>query len=306
VLHARPRRPVAPSDVAELRELTSLAEQASGHPVVGDAVWRDLAHPSAETALVIARDDAGTLAGALHIGPGGSSASPRLRLSPVVRPDRALDDVLHALVQPVLAGLEHREHDPLELWVFGTDGRWDRAAAALGFRPERELRQLRVPLPLAEQPRLPSGVRLRTFRPGVDETTWIAVNNRAFVADPDQGGWRVDTLREREREPWFDPTGFLLAEDGEELAGFCWTKLHPPTSVDPTSLGEIYVIGVDPDHQGRGLGRSLTVAGLEDLHDRQRAPVGMLFVDATNHPAMALYEAIGFRPSRVDRAYAWD
>jgi mycothiol synthase len=67
-------------------------------------------------------------------------------------------------------------------------------------------------------------------------------------------------------------------------------------------VGEIYVIGVDPAHQGIGLGRALVAAGLESLHDRG-ATVGMLFVDAANTAAVALYEGLGFTTGRVDRAY---
>ena len=174
-----------------------------------------------------------------------------------------------------------------------------------GFAPERELRQLRVPLPLASEPapKWPSGVSVRTFVPGRDDEAWLSVNNRAFAADPDQSGWDEAVLRERMTESWFDPTGFLLATDDRGLAGFCWTKVHPPDPPhDPAPLGEIYVIGVDPDRQGSGLGRALVVAGLASLADRG-IRTGMLFVDAANRPAVGLYEALGFTTARVDRAY---
>ena len=187
--------------------------------------------------------------------------------------------------------------------MLGADDAWDSVTAELGLTRDRELWQLRVPLPAAA-PRWPPGVRIRAFEPGRDEADWLVVNNRAFAHDPDQSGWVDDTLRRREREPWFDPLGFLLAVDNRGLAGFCWTKLHPAAPpVEPVPLGEIYVIGVDPDHQGGGLGRALTLGGLADLHDRQHAPVGMLFVDAANTAAVALYQSLGFERARVDRAY---
>ena len=102
---------------------------------------------------------------------------------------------------------------------------------------------------------------------------------------------------------WFDPEGFVLAFDADGLAGFCWTKVHPPQPPrEPDALGEIYVIGADPSRHGRGLGRALTTAGLESLAGRG-ITVGMLYVDADNDAAVGLYRALGFVTHRTDRAY---
>jgi mycothiol synthase len=189
------------------------------------------------------------------------------------------------------------------LWVFGADDRADRFALPFGFTPERELRQMEVALPVEARPSWPDGVEVRPFRVGIDERTWLTVNNRAFADDPDQRGWSIETLEGREAEPWFDPAGFLLAWRGEALAGFCWTRLHPPAPPHhPQARGEIYVIGVDPAHQGIGLGRALVLGGLDVVYARG-AGVGMLFVDAINVAAVALYESLGFATLRVDRAY---
>ncbi|RAO44177.1 Mycothiol synthase [Micromonospora noduli] len=155
--------------------------------------------------------------------------------------------------------------------------------------------QLRRPLaaPLGE-PRLPDGVTLRAFRPGVDDAAWLALNARAFAEHPEQGRWTSDDLRVRLAEPWFDPAGFLLAEESAtgRLLGFHWTKVHErPGSA---RIGEVYVLGVEPTAHGGGLGRALTTAGLAHLRDKRGLDRVMLFVDDSNTGAVALYERLGF------------
>jgi mycothiol synthase len=171
-------------------------------------------------------------------------------------------------------------------------------AAGIGLRRGRELRQLRRPLPIATR----STLDVRPFVPGRDEEAWLEVNNRAFHWHPEQGGWDLETLRNREAQPWFDPSGFLLHERDGKLAGFCWTKVHPDHR---PPLGEIYVVAVDPGFRGLGLGRDLVVAGLDHLA-AQGLTMAMLYVDADNAGALRLYEELGFVTDHVDRAYVGD
>ena len=70
-------------------------------------------------------------------------------------------------------------------------------------------------------------------------------------------------LAERMAEPWFDPAGLLVAE--RRTAG-CSASTGPSST--PPELGEVYVVGVDPAAQGRGLGRILTLAGLTTSRPR--------------------------------------
>jgi len=224
-------------------------------------------------------------------GRGGPGASPGDRGDATRVARRLLSAVLDALVVD--------DDTEVTLWAYQATETDDRLAAGLGLRPARELRQMRRPLPVEEtidpSPSLPT----RPFVVGRDEAAWLRVNHRAFRALPDQGGWTLTDLQARERAPWFDPAGFLLHEREGRLAGFCWTKVHDHT--DPP-MGEIFVVGVDPDWQGRGLGRALVLAGLDHLARQRHMPVGMLYVDAAN-PAIRLYEALGFTLHHVDRAY---
>ena len=208
----------------------------------------------------------------------------------VVHEGRAAGGTAEVLTA-ALAGLD--DGASAQLWIRDVAEGDDAAARSCGFEPHRDLWQLRCRLP-AE----PSGLPTRAFR--IDDTDeFVAVNNRAFHWHPEQGGLTADDVRDRMAEPWFDADGFRLHHREGRLAGFCWTKVH---SDHAPALGEIYVIAVDPDFGGRGLGRPMTLAGLEWLTDRGLT-VGMLYVESDNHPANAVYRRIGFTRHQTDRAY---
>ena len=60
-----------------------------------------------------------------------------------------------------------------------------------------------------------------------------------------------------------------------------------------------------PTFPGRGLGRQLTLAGLDYLHE-QGITEAMLYVDASNARAVKLYMDLGFTINHIDRAYTGD
>jgi len=189
----------------------------------------------------------------------------------------------------------------LTAWSHGDHPAAAALARRLDFERTRELWVMRrpsaVPLPPVEPP---EGVRIRDFGAG-DAEALLEVNAAAFAHHPEQGGLDAAGLAERMAEPWFDPAGLLLAvadnesggKSGGDLLGFHWTKQHDAT------LGEVYVVGVSPAAQGRGLGRVLTVAGLHHLAARGVAEV-LLYVESDNTPARRLYEDLGFRHAAAD------
>lgn len=279
---------------------------------VGDSAARTTGPPG-PAAMIVAREDGrpvgyAHLSASLHPTHDAVTTPTPYALEVVVDGDQGGtagagghtvgDDLVGAALEQVgrLGG------GTLRLWWSQATEDDDAVAIAHGFRLERELIQMRCPLPLRGESNSaghPTAILpTRPFRPGVDEEAWLVTNNRAFATHPEQGNWDLATLLEREQEPWFDPDGFLLYEFEGRLAGSCWTKVHDTTP----PMGEIYVIGVDPDFQGRGWGRGLTAAGLEWLAARGLR-IGMLYVDGDNLAAVSMYRNMGFEPDHVDRAY---
>jgi mycothiol synthase len=302
MIETRLLQPVTPADLVTVTRLHDDVEAIDGHPSLGEAVWRDLDEPLEPVSAGVLATDDGRPVGFAYVYRSDSFSPPHWAAGMVVHPDvRGSTGVEVALLERAVEHVATAGGGLVVLWVFEPDQRDDEAAARAGFRHQRDLLQERVPLPLGEEPAWPPGVEVRPFVPGQDDRAWLTVNNRAFADHPEQGGWVKATLERRMAEPWFDPKGFLLAFDADGLAGFCWTKVHPATDVDP-ELGEIFVIGVDPSRQGSRLGRALVVAGLAHLADRG-IRTGMLFVDGDNEAALRLYESLGFTIHRRDRAY---
>jgi mycothiol synthase len=276
------------------REELTNDEVAAALGVTEEAAAADGVRPMGESALLRLRDGAGavlaydgdTLAGvAILDGDAGEVA---------VRPSLRRRGHGRALVA-ALAG----QVESLNVWAHGELPAAVALAGALGFERFRALWKMGRPLggPLPEVV-VPPGIRLRTFEVGRDEDAWVRINARAFADHPEQGRWTRADLERREREPWFSPEGFFLAERDGEPAGFHWTKVHE----EDGPIGEVYVVGVDPAAQGLGLGRVLTLAGLRHLQDLG-LPAVMLYVDESNTAATTLYGKLGFERRSIDAMY---
>ena len=172
------------------------------------------------------------------------------------------------------------------------------AAVARGWEHRRTLLEMRRALPVPGLDASLPNVRLASFRMGMDETAWLEANNAAFAGHPENGDMTRRDLEKRMSQSWFDPDGFFLAWDGNELVGSCWTKIHEDGS------GEIYIIGVIPSWEGKGLGSSLVAIGLEYLSGVRHARKAMLYVESTNTRAVQLYDRLGFDRARGIEAYA--
>lgn len=300
------KRQIAGGDAASLRALFDAAAAADAHAALDEHAWLDLVHGGREGFAGLVAWESG------HDHPVGyaqvSRGSGNWALEYVVDPHHRVpgntigQDLVNAAVDVIAS--EGGGH--VHMWVNQPSPQHDRIAESVGLKPGRVLYQMRRPLPVEDSLRDGgAGIEVRPFVVGSDEEAWLEVNNRAFHWHPEQGGWDLATLKQREAEPWFDPDGFLLHEDSSgKVDGFCWTKVHAD---DEPPLGEIYVIAVDPEaaEPQHGLGRLLVIAGLDHLY-RAGLQTGMLYVDAGNARAVKLYVDLGFVVNHLDQAYVGD
>jgi len=255
----------------------------------------------------------GTLAGYAHLDPTDPVEGPAGEM--VIDPAMRGHGLGLRLTQALTA---EAGNAGLRLWAHGDLPAAARLAAAAGFSRSRALWQMRRSLQTwIGRPQVADGITVRTFKLGQDEDAWVSLNHRAFSRHPEQGAWTRADVDMREREPWFDPEGFFLAERDGDLVGFHWTKIHGgneemggSTAIAATAtahgheaIGEVYVVGVDPAARGTGLGRALTLIGLRYLRSRGLAQV-MLYVDETNTAAIGLYESLGFTHWDTDVMFA--
>ena len=311
------KRQMGKVDIEAVSELLDVAAAVDGHSPLGEHQWLDLVHGNRHGFAGLVAWEPG------HDHPVGYAQLTREDSAPEHGPTWALEYVVdphhrmandgigETLVGTALDIVRQEGGGRVHMWVPKPTAVHDRVAEAVGMARGRELRQLRRALPVHEQ----ATVAVRPFVPGQDEEAWLEVNNRAFSWHPEQGGWDLETLRHREEQPWFDPSGFLLHERDGKLAGFCWTKVHHQTPEEhggdthgghghshDQDLGEIYVVAVDPAFQRMGLGRQMVLAGLDWLTGRG-IRTAMLYVDADNEGALHLYDEMGFGLDHVDRAY---
>ena len=301
------------SDVDDVRTLVEQVQATDRMPPLSDHVMLHLPRGGdADVRHLLVRAEDGVLLGYAHLDVTDQVAGSSAELA--VLPSARGHGIGRSLVEELL---QQSPDGRLRLWAHGEHPAAEKLALSLGFKRSRSLWQMRRPLTEPLGPvKTPDGITLRTFVVGQDEQAWTALNNRAFAAHPDQGGWGLEEIEVREAEPWFDAAGFFLAFRGDDLVGFHWTKVHGGTTHgssshdgsthgehDHDAVGEVYVVGVDPSEQGHGLGPALTLIGLHHLQE-QGLQEALLYVDEDNTNAIGVYERLGFTRRATDVCFS--
>lgn len=166
--------------------------------------------------------------------------------------------------------------------------------ANMGFRCIRRFLEMGLD---PSRPHVPMGrmsPRCRHLKIG-EEDKLVHIQNCSFA---DTWGFNPNTVEEiayRLRLPNCGPEDVLLAYDGDAVVGYCWTRLYAgKDKAIRGDKGRIYMLGVDPNHRGKGIGKEVLLVGLSYLRGKDLEIVE-LTVDSKNAPALALYQSAGFQ-----------
>jgi len=112
-------------------------------------------------------------------------------------------------------------------------------------------------------------------------------------------GWRKRQISEVEPVCADAETDVWVAEIESRIVGYLGLRVHPEDS-----MGEIYIIAVDPAAQQKGVGKALMAFAFDWMREKK---LKMAFVetggDRGHEPARVSYEAVGFERYPVARYF---
>lgn len=162
----------------------------------------------------------------------------------------------------------------------------------LGFGLVRQFLELRLDIGGVDGLGIHPAVEWRYLQPG-QEDELTKLQNRAFAGMWGYNPNTIETVAFRINLSTCSRQDIVLAYDEDKAVGCCWTGIGCEEGIPSLRKGRIHMLGVDPNHRGKGIGRELMVVGLARLRDRGLM-VAELTVDSENKAAYALYQALGF------------
>jgi len=265
--------------------------------VLGEKLCRPNYSPEKDLFVV---ETAGNIIGYMDITPELNIR--RVILSCFIHPDHRR----HGLASKLLDCAMHRAKQ-LEAKVIHVNVPQDNAIARivlpkLGFRFVRRFLRLRLDFSKVRwQDINQAGLEFRYLQRG-DEKKLTQIQNRSFA-----GTWGYNLNTDEEiiysiNLTNCSPEDIILAYDGDKVVGYCWTRTAYQADTDERA-GQIFMLGVDPDYRGRGIGKGVLLAGLSYLKVRG-IQVAKLAVDSRNRAACTLYRSVGFEVRTSSLWYA--
>jgi hypothetical protein len=250
----------------------AVSEQLYGETAVSaEEIRRWFAYAGVETGIVEMND---RVVGYMDVE---RRAGGRIHLDVRVHPDAWESTTASALIGAAesWARAHGQEGDVLRAFAWEREDYLRQVLEERGYRFIRhDLYMLKELAPEPSEPEWPQGIVVQPFRPGEERVVYEAdteafSDHWDFQAEP-FAAWRERTVERND----FDPSLWLIAWDGEDVAGFSLNSWH--SSGDPT-YGWVHVLGVRRGAASRPLplfyclsqaGRALSAAWTQ--HDRWR------------------------------------
>ena len=294
---------LTPALQEQVLSLINTAQEFDNTPAIAEHVLLHLRHggDKADSHLLLQKDN--QVIAYAHLDKTDQVSGPSVEL--VIHPEHRRSGIGTQLLKSAIDICGQK----MRLWSHGDLPEARLLAQSNNFIKVRTVIQMSKDL--TEVSPIKNDYQIRSFLPDLDNQAWLTLNNQAFANHPEQGNWSEADLSIRVNEDWFDENGFFVAQDKDQLIGFCWTKIHGGHSHthqtdsehhDHDPIGEIYVMAVSKEYQGRSIGKALTITGLNYLK-YQGLSSAMLYVDADNQIAVNLYKSLGFVESGKDVLY---
>jgi len=283
-----------PSDFKKFIQLMAKAEklEPTGRLTSPQAITENLGRPnySPEQDLFVIEID-GNIVGYMNMAP--ERAIERVILDCWIYPEHRRKGLATKL-------LNYATHRAKELGVkvahanISQDNKTaSRVLSKLGFKYVRRFLELRLDINKFGWKDIDlSALDCRHLQPG-EEVKLTNIQNRAFA---DHWGYNPNTVEETTY--WtnlnsFSPEDVVLTCDGDKFIGYCTTGITNKREASGKRKGDIYMMGTDPDYQGKGVGKRVLLAGLAHLKNKG-VRVIELTVDSENKVAHTLYQSVGF------------
>lgn len=280
-----------PADFDKYVQLNIEAEklEPTGRCISSQVIAEHLYYPEQNLFVV---EIAGSLAGYMDIWPELTIG--RVILNCWIHPEHRR----RGLASKLLGLATHRTHElgvkALHVNVPEDDLAAKSVLSELGFNCVRRYLELKLDITKVNwQDIEQTALGCRHLNHG-EEDKLTQIQNRSFAGT---WGYNLNTVEEiiyRTNMSNYSPEDIVLTYDGDKVTGYCWTSIN---SEGEPAIGErkgrIFMLGVDPDYRGRGVGRKALLAGLARLKGKNTATIE-LTVDSENEVACALYRSIGF------------
>jgi mycothiol synthase len=232
----------------------------------------------------VADDEGGEIAGCLGLVMRGDAFDGWIS----VHPDHGGRGLGAALIEHAEIRSKASGASRLKLGSLGENAGAERLLASAGYRPVRRFYRMEIELDgRPPEPEWPRGITCSTLEVGEERAFHAAVQD-AFAENWDFRALPFEEWKAlRIDAPDFDPTLWLVAHDGDEIAGFarCEAKRW--------GVGWVASLGVRKPWRKRGLGLALLLRAFGAFYERGERRVG-LGVDTENETgATRLYERAG-------------